>query len=213
MISKIEVERFTLSSSKPFDQVVAALNSAVGHPDMAEFWKSTHRAQSDAELQNTIEKGLGRTGLMLFVEFDHGAIVRKGTGGATPRMIRFVIGNPLIMREMAKHVPDAGSYAPVTILIEERTDGVHLAYDRMASFFDPSRNEEALKVARDLDSEVESLGRPQPRSLAGMSYSEDASCTIMQTCKTTITRVTDSHTVTLTPTLPESPRAATFCGS
>ena len=41
MISKIEVERFTLSSSKPFDQVVAALNSAVGHPDMAEFWKST----------------------------------------------------------------------------------------------------------------------------------------------------------------------------
>jgi hypothetical protein len=28
MISKIEVERFTLSSSKPFDQVVAALNVA-----------------------------------------------------------------------------------------------------------------------------------------------------------------------------------------
>jgi len=39
MISKIEVERFTLSSSKPFDQVVAALNSAVGHPDIPEFWK------------------------------------------------------------------------------------------------------------------------------------------------------------------------------
>ncbi len=70
MIRKIEIERFTLSSSKPFDEVVAALNSAVGHPDMAEFWKSTHRAQSDAELQNTIEKGLGRTGLMLFAEFE-----------------------------------------------------------------------------------------------------------------------------------------------
>src|ERR1700740_585968 len=51
MISKIEVERFTLSSSKPFDQAVAALNSAVGHPDIPEFWKSTHRAQSVAELQ------------------------------------------------------------------------------------------------------------------------------------------------------------------
>jgi uncharacterized protein (DUF302 family) len=126
MVSKIEVERFTLSSSKPFDQVVAALNSAIGHPDMAEFWKSTRRAQSDAELQKTIEKGLGRIGLMLFVEFDHGAIVRKGTGRATPRMIRFVIGNPLIMREMAKHVPDAGSYAPVTVLVDERADGVHL---------------------------------------------------------------------------------------
>ncbi len=85
MISKIEVERFTVTSSKPFDQVVAALNSAVGHPDMAEFWKSTHRAQSDAELQTTIEKGLGRTGLMLFAEFDHGAVVRSGTGHDKPK--------------------------------------------------------------------------------------------------------------------------------
>jgi uncharacterized protein (DUF302 family) len=157
VIRKIEVERFTLSSSKPFDQVVAALNSAVGHPDMAEFWKSTHRAQSDAELQNTIEKGLGPTGLMLFVEFDHGAVVRKGTGRATPRMIRFVIGNPLIMREMAKHVPDAGSYAPVTVLVDERADGVHLSYDRMASLLTPYNNSEALKVARDLDEKVEAL--------------------------------------------------------
>ena len=157
MISKIEVERFTLSSSKPFDQVVAALNSAVGHPDMAEFWKSTHRAQSDAKLQNTIEKVLGPTGLMLFAEFDHGAVVRSGTGRATPRMIRFVIGNPLIMREMVKHVLDAGSYARVTILIDERTDGVHLSYDRMASFHAPYENAEALKVARDLDARVEAL--------------------------------------------------------
>jgi uncharacterized protein (DUF302 family) len=157
MISKIEVERFTLNSSKPFDQVVAALNSAVGHPDMAEFWKSTHRAQSNAELQNTIEKGLGPIGLMLFAEFDHGGVVRKGTGRATPRMIRFVIGNPLIMREMVKHVPDAGSYAPVTILIDERTDGVHLSYDRMASFLAPYKNAAALKVARDLDAKMEAL--------------------------------------------------------
>ena len=157
MIQKIEVERFTLSSSKSFDQVVAALNSAVGHPDMAEFWKSTHRAQSDAELQNTIEKGLGRTGLMLFAEFDLGAVVRSGTGRATPRMIRFVIGNPLIMREMAKHVPDAGSYAPVTVLVDERADGVHLSYDRMASLLAPYNNSKALKVARDLDEKVEAL--------------------------------------------------------
>jgi len=157
MIAKIEVERFTLSSSKPFEEVVAALNSAIGHPDMAEFWKSTRLAQSDAELQNTIEKGLGRTGLMLFVEFDHGAVVRSGTGRATPRMIRFVIGNPLIMREMAKRVPDAGSYAPVTVLVDERADGVHLSYDRMASLLAPYNNPEASKVARDLDEKVEAL--------------------------------------------------------
>src|SRR5690349_4688578 len=145
MIRKIEVERFILNSSKPFDQVVAALNSAVGHPDIAEFWKSAHQAQSDAELQKTIEKGLGRTGLMLFVEFDHGAVVRSGTGRTTPRMIRFVIGNPLIMREMAKHVPDAGSYAPVTVLVDERADGVHLSYGEWRAFSRLMRTQRLLK--------------------------------------------------------------------
>jgi uncharacterized protein (DUF302 family) len=101
---------------------------------MAEFWKSTHRTRTVAELESTIQKVLGRTGLMSFVQFDHGAIVRKETGRETPRMIRLVIGNPLIMKEMAKHVPDAGSYAPVTVLVDERPDGVHLSYDRMADF-------------------------------------------------------------------------------
>ena len=96
---------------------------------------------------------------MLFSEFDHGAIVRKETGRDTPRMIRFVIGNPLIMKEMVKHVPDAGSYAPVTVLVDERADGVHLSYDRMGSLLAPYENPDALEVARNLDIKVEDVLR------------------------------------------------------
>jgi uncharacterized protein (DUF302 family) len=157
MISKVEVERFSLTSSKPFDRVVAAINAAIGHPDIAEFWKSAHQAQSVAELESAVQKSLGKTGLMLFVEFDHGPIIRKGTVRDAPRIIRLVMGNPLIMKEMAKHVPDAGSYAPVTVLVDERSDGVHLSYDRMASLLAPYGNPNALEVARNLDAKVEDL--------------------------------------------------------
>jgi uncharacterized protein (DUF302 family) len=159
MIRKIEVERFSLVTSKGFDDVVAALNAAIGHPDIAEFWRSTHQTRSLTELESTIQKAVGKAGLMLFAEFDHGAIVRKETGRDTPRIIRFVIGNPLIMKEMARHVPDAGSYAPVTVLVDERTDGVHLSYDRMASLLAPYENPHALEVARNLDMKVEELLR------------------------------------------------------
>jgi len=159
MIRKVEMERFTLISSKPFDQALAAINDAIGHPDMAEFGRSMHRARSVAELESTIEKAVGKAGLMLFVEFDHGAIVRKETGRDTPRMIRFVIGNPLIMKEMVKHVPDAGSYAPVTVLVDERADGVHLSYDRMGSLLAPYENPDALEVAGNLDLKVEDVLR------------------------------------------------------
>jgi len=159
MIRKIEVERFSLVTSKRFDDVVAAVNAAIGHPDIAEFWRSTHQTGSLTELETMIQKAVGKAGLMLFAEFDHGAIVRKGTGRDTPRIIRFVIGNPLIMKEMARHVPDAGSYAPVTVLIDERTDGVHLSYDRMASLLAPYGNPQALEVARNLDMKVEDVLR------------------------------------------------------
>jgi uncharacterized protein (DUF302 family) len=96
---------------------------------------------------------------MLFIEFDHGAVLRKETGLEKPKIVRFVLGNPLIMKEMAKHVPDAGSYAPTTVLIDERDDGVHLSYDKMASLLASYGNAEASTVARDLDAKVENLLR------------------------------------------------------
>jgi uncharacterized protein (DUF302 family) len=157
MIAKIEVERFSLITSKPFDEVVAGVNAGIGHPDMAVFARSTHEARSFAELKSAVEIGLSKAGLMLFMQLDQGAVVQKETGRDVPRIVRLLIGNPLIMKEMAKHVPDAGSYAPVTVLVDERADGVHLSYDTMASLLAPYRNSEALAVARNLDEKVEAL--------------------------------------------------------
>lgn len=60
MTRKIEIERFTLTSSKPFDQVIAALHAAIGHPHMAEFWRLIERAQSFTDLESTIQKAVGQ---------------------------------------------------------------------------------------------------------------------------------------------------------
>jgi uncharacterized protein (DUF302 family) len=156
-IKKVNIERFSVTSAKPFEAVVAALEAAVGHPDMVEFEKATKAAWTFAELESTVQKGLGRTGLMMFMVLDQGAILRKESGLAAPKIVRFLVGNPLIMKEMAKHVPDAGSYAPVTILVDERADGVHLSYDKMTSLLAPYGDLDALAVARDLDSKIENL--------------------------------------------------------
>lgn len=157
MIRKVEMERFSVTSSKPFDVVVAAIKASIGHPNMAELWQAVQRATTTAELEAAIQPTLGKTGLMQFVEFDHGMVIRKGTEQHTSKMIRLVIGNPLIMKEMAKRVPDAGSYAPVTVLVDERADGVLISYDRMASLLAPYLNRDALRVARDLDAKVEDV--------------------------------------------------------
>jgi hypothetical protein len=52
------------------------VNAVIGHPDMAEFGRSTHQARSFAELKSAVEKGLSQVGLMPFMQLDHGAVVR-----------------------------------------------------------------------------------------------------------------------------------------
>jgi uncharacterized protein (DUF302 family) len=156
-IKTIEIERLTVKSSKSFEAVVAALKAAVGQPDMVEFIKETKGARTFYDLESAVQKGLSPKGLMLFMELDQGGVVRKETGLATPKIVRLLIGNPLIMKEMAKHVPDAGSYAPVTILVDERPDGVYLSYDTMGSLLAPYGNPDALAVARDLDLKIKNL--------------------------------------------------------
>lgn len=96
---------------------------------------------------------------MVFLKLDHGSVLRKQTDLEKPKIVRFIVGNPLIMKDMVRHVPDAGSYALVTILVDERPKGVSLTYDRMASLLSPYGNAEAHAVARQLDQKIESLMR------------------------------------------------------
>jgi hypothetical protein len=156
-INKVEVERVSWVSSRPFAQVIAALEAAVGHPDMREFGKNVSAAKSWQELEQVIHGFIGPSGFMEFTRFNMGQILSKEQGPAAPKILRLVVGNPLIMKQMAENVYDAASYVPVTVLIDERQDGVHLSYDRMASYLAAYGNLSALKVARELDSKVEGL--------------------------------------------------------
>jgi len=154
---KITVERISVTSTKSFPEVVANVEGRIGHPDMNTFRSEITKAKSFHEVQNVVNKAVGPSGFMEFARFDLGEIVRKERGGKAPQVVRLVIGNPLIMKQMVEQVPDAGSYAPVTVLVHEQGDGVHLSYDTMASFLAPYGNAEALKVARELDAKVEAL--------------------------------------------------------
>jgi len=158
-LTRVPVERVTIVSKKPFESVIAKFDAQVGHPNMADFAKASAAAKTYAELKDVVKSAVGPADLMVFLRLDIGGVVRKQSGAVQPKAVRYVVGNPLIMQEMAKRVIDAGSYAPVTILIDERRDGVHLSYDTMTSLLTPYGNAEALAVAHDLDAKVEKLMR------------------------------------------------------
>ena len=158
-IRKLEIERFSVTSSKSFDIVVAAFEAAVGHPNIFQFLKATADAKTLSEVETIVHQALGREPMIVFMKLDNGAILRKETGRDSPKMARFLVGNPLIMKEMVKRTPDAASYAPTTILIDERPDGVHLSYDRMVSLLAPYGDPESLAVAGRIDAKIEKFLR------------------------------------------------------
>ena len=154
---QINVQRWSITSRKPFDAVLAAVEAAIGRPNMSEFAAKTAAASTFEEMQAVVQASISDIGLMEFMRLDHGVVLAKAGVQGGPKMVRLIMGNPLIMQSMARLVPDAGSYAPVTVLIDQRQDGVHLSYDEMACFLAPYGNAEALEIARDLDAKVKRL--------------------------------------------------------
>jgi len=154
---QVNMQRWSITSQRPFDAVVAAVEAAIGRPNMLEFVAKMTAATSYDEMQKVVHDSVSEIGLMEFMRLDHGAILRKAGGDGNLKSVRLILGNPLIMQSMTRLVPDAGSYAPVTVLIDQRPDGVHLSYDEMASVLAAYGNAEALKIARDLDSKLERL--------------------------------------------------------
>src|SRR4029077_15705902 len=106
-ITQLTVERLSLISDKPFASVLAAIRGGIGHPDMNKFWEEVWSADSFQKVEAVVRAALGPTGLMQFGEFDDGGFIRKGRGAGTPQSMRLLIGNPLIIKQMTKLVPDA----------------------------------------------------------------------------------------------------------
>ena len=149
--------RWSIISQKPFDAVVAEVEAKIGRPNIAEFVGRMTAAASYEEMKNVVQGSVSEIGLMEFMRLDHGAVLAKAGVDGNPKSVRLIMGNPLIMQSMTRLVPDAGSYAPVTVLIDQRADGVHVSYDEMASFLAPYGNADALIIARDLDAKVKRM--------------------------------------------------------
>lgn len=151
---RITIERFSVVSAKSFEDVLAGLDKGIGRPDMSALRKKMNDAPSFSEYDKVVHGVVGSADLMEFLRLDLGSALRKDPRAKAYKIVRIIAGNPLIMRQMTEHVPDAGSYAPITILVYEGKDGVHLCYDTMVSFLSPYESPAALDVAKSLDEKV-----------------------------------------------------------
>ena len=147
--------RLRYDSSKSVDDLLDGLLSSVGRTPVpidaigvdSESWKAYREA---------VESYVGPHGFMLFGLFDHGGWITKA--GIDRKVLRVIIGNPLIAITMLRHDVTAGLFAPVELLIVDGdSGGSSLIYVQPSSLMVVETNPPLLDAARELDAKLAAL--------------------------------------------------------
>ena len=77
---QVQVRRFSVVSSRPFEEIVTRLTATIGHPDMNAFHRAVAAATTVADLEAVVQGAIGSSDLMEFTRFDAGDVLRKGRG-------------------------------------------------------------------------------------------------------------------------------------
>jgi len=172
-ILEVRVRRHVFDSERAFSDVMNGIEAGISQPDIGAPFGELAASASYEQFSSLVRQAQGSAGLMRFLQLDLDAALAldpQAQGQARRRLVRLIAGNPVTMGQMTRHVADAGSYAPVTILIQEMPGGgTRVAYDTVASAIAPYRDAAAAQVAEQLDAEVLGLLRtvtagPAPRN-------------------------------------------------
>lgn len=147
--------RIRYHSAKSYGELVAALLADIGErPVSLDDLVST--ADSWESYRQRVEPYVGPSGFMLFKLIDHGAWISKA--GIDRKVLRVILGNPLIAITMLRHDVTAGLFAPVEVLLVDDDDGrSSLTYVKPSSLMVVQDHPELLSAATELDTKLAAL--------------------------------------------------------
>ena len=144
-------------SSRPFEEVINAFESAVGSVEDIGFPALLTKTKNSDEFEASVHSREGSSGFMRFLTVDHSVWLNRIGLSAKARM--YTIGNPLIARTMLEHDIAAGLNVPVRLMIYEdpvsRT--TRLTYDLPSSLMSGLQNEKVAAAAKKLDAKLIAL--------------------------------------------------------
>jgi hypothetical protein len=150
----IVVRRHVLTSDRPLQVVLDGIYGGISQPDIGALFARLAASTSYEEFSELVRRAQGSASLLRFLQLDDDhmlALDPQARYQAGRRLARLIAGNPVTMGQMTRHLPRAGSYAPVTILIQELPGGrTQAAYDTVASAIAPYGDATASRVASGL---------------------------------------------------------------
>jgi uncharacterized protein (DUF302 family) len=150
--------RIEVDTSTSFGEVLSRLRELMGNTNVPEVVALAKAATTETEyVQAVEERFVGASGFMLFYEIDHGGWLSRF--GINRRVVRWILGNPLIAITMIRHDVAAGLFAPVEILVTENEDGqgAKITYVQPSSLMLIEENPPLREAATALDAKLAAL--------------------------------------------------------
>ena len=147
--------RVRYDSAKSYDELVAAL--------LAESASSPSRSTRSAKRQpagTRMSSGFNPTSGQADSCYSTCSIMAAGSprAGIDRKVLRVILGNPLIAITMLRHDVTAGLFAPVEVLLVDEPDGhSSLTYVKPSSLMVIEPNAELLSAATELDAKLAAL--------------------------------------------------------
>jgi hypothetical protein len=162
-VLEVLMRRHVFDSERPFGSVLDGIFGGISQPGIEQLFRKLAASTSYEQFSSLVQQAQGSAGLMRFLQLDLDQALTldpQAPDWDGRRLVRLIAGNPVTMGEMTRHVADAGSYAPVTILIQQMPEGeTRVAYDTVASAIAPYHDAAASEVAQQLDAKVLALLR------------------------------------------------------
>ena len=146
--------RVRYDSDKSYDELLAALLADIG-PDPVPIGEIAMLSGDWQTYAQRVQSHVGPSGFMLFALLDHGGWVTKA--GIDRKVMRVVLGNPLIAVTMLRHDVTAGLFAPVEVLIVDEGERSSLTYVKPSSLMLVEPNPELKSAATELDAKLAAL--------------------------------------------------------
>ena len=147
--------RVRYDSTKSYDQLLADLLADIGESPVP-IDGIAEKFHSWESYEQAVQSHVGPSGFMLFGLFNHGGWISKA--GVHRKVMRVILGNPLIAITMLRHDVTAGLFAPVEVLLTDEGDGrSSLIYIKPSTLMVVEHNPELLGAAEKLDAKLAAL--------------------------------------------------------
>jgi uncharacterized protein (DUF302 family) len=154
-ISQYPATRLTYSSAHDYTETRARFEARVPLMDQAVLRELVRTGAEWSRVESTIAPLLGPDGFTILARVDSGSLFTLG--GEQINTVLYLIGNPLLARNVIGAARGAALGAPFRVTVFDDGDTTKLAYDQPSTVLAPYGSPVADKIGADLDGWIQRI--------------------------------------------------------